>query len=663
MLGLEERLHQYEPLFGGWHLCGEIGNGSYGRVYRVEYRDPFGTVFSSALKAIEILPEGAMADQPKRLEQMMQTDYMGEVGLLSALRGVSNIVSMEDQAIMEIRENGRLVGYDLLIRMELLDSLGDLLRRGDAKLHTPQEVQRLGIDICRALVRCHQIHILHRDINPNNIFRNRYGDYKLGDFGIAKRLTGTLRARTAIGTKLYVAPEVMTGADYDARADVYSLGLVLYQLTNHGYLPFFRADLPRSEWEHATLRRLNGESLPPPAQADAAFSRIILTACAFEPSQRFASAQEMYDALQELEHPGMMQPKKQTALDYWQEKQGRPDLLSFFGLTVTATPEMRYMAGLLISVPKQKKSNGVLTPRTASHLPAWHIRASWFPFNRLTVSGYSAIGDRAFRGRRDLISLHCSKSVRTIGTEAFLHCSNLGEITCEEGLQQILSGAFCDCTRLLRCHLPNTMRMLGESAFAGCVALVSLRVPDSVQTLGDRLFDKCTALHQVTLPSALRSVGLASFRDSGLQKIVLPDSCLRLGEGAFFHCRQLTSVQTSFRMAVIPEDCFSGCTALTQIVFPLRLTEIRDRAFYGCTALTEVVIPEGTRRIGAQVFGQCEHLTSIRVPDSVQQIGEEAFGAGGGFLRGRFGKLTVIARNGSIAWQYCRENGIRVREA
>lgn len=56
MLGLEQRLHQYEPLFGGWYLRGEIGSGSYGRVYRVENQNLFGVTYTAALKAIEILP-------------------------------------------------------------------------------------------------------------------------------------------------------------------------------------------------------------------------------------------------------------------------------------------------------------------------------------------------------------------------------------------------------------------------------------------------------------------------------------------------------------------------------------------------------------------------------------------------------------------------------
>ncbi len=471
-----------------------------------------------------------------------------------------------------------------------------------------------------------------------------------------------MHARTAIGTKLYVAPEVVKGAPYDARADIYSLGLVLYQLTNHGYLPFFHANLPRSEWDRAATRRLEGEELSAPSEADEAFGRIILRACAPEPAQRFASAQEMYDALMEIEHPVIIQPKQQTAVQFWQEKPEKNDWLGGIGLVVTPSFEMRYMARRMLGIsPEKNVSGGVLTPRTAARLPAWRIRASWLPCNKLEVSEYASIGDRAFRDRRDLTSVRCGKSVRSIGMNAFSGCSNIGELTCESGLEQILDDAFCDCVRLTRCHLPDTVYLIGKGVFSGCKALTSFRVPEGVQVLGDRTFDKCTALRQVTLPSALRNIGQAAFRGTGLQKLLLPDSCLRLGDSAFAKCRQLKSVQASFRMAVIPKSCFSGCTSLTQIVFPLRLKEIRERAFFGCTALTDVVIPEGTQTIGDKAFAGCENLVNIRVPDSVQQIGEEAFGPGG-FLRGHFGKFAVSARYGSYAWDYCKKNGIRVKE-
>lgn len=672
MLGLEQRLHTYEPLFGSWHICGEIGHGNFGRVYRMEMQDSFGEVYAAALKVVEILPDRMLADTPERVHELAKKAYESEISTMYALRGMDRIVHIDDHAVRELHENGQLIGYDLLIRMELLESLGELLKRKEKKLYTAEEIRHIGMDLSRGLMCCHDRNILHRDINPNNIFHDRFDRYQLGDFGIAKQLEGTIHAGTAIGTEKYVAPEVVAGEEYDARADIYSLGIVLYQLANNGYLPFFYADMPSKDWKTAVARRLGGEEFPRPSQVDAAFSRVILKACAFHPDDRFASAQQLYDALEALTQPEpgtkpLLQPPQtaQTALDFWREAEETPfRLMGMFGLDVIPSPEMRYMAQKLAGYPatrQKEQSAGVLTPRVAARLPAWSIRMSWFPFNTLTIRDYSSIGDRAFRERKDIVSLTCGGNVKSIGTEAFLRCTNLGEVNCDNGLLKILDSAFANCTSLAKCHLPDSVQELGERVFAGCTVLGSLRVPEGVQMLGDNLFDGCTALHQVTLPSDLRSVGQAAFHKSGLHKIILPDSCIRLGEGAFSGCRSLASVQVSLKLAVIPKDCFAGCIALRQFDLPFRLAEIRERAFFGCTALENIVIPEGVRRIGRQAFAKCDNLTVIRVPDSVQYIGEEAFGAAGGLLRGRFAKLTVVTRSGSYAWNYCKQCGIRVR--
>ncbi|MDO4173769.1 MAG: leucine-rich repeat protein [Eubacteriales bacterium] len=673
MPGLEERLHQYEPLFGGWYLRGEIGSGSYGRVYRAEYRDLFGTVETAAIKAVEILPDHALATTPDKLKQLAYEAAMSEVETLRCLRGLSNVVNMDDHAVFEIVEDGRVIGYDLVIRMELLQNVGQMIRRNGGRLQSVEQAKQLGKDICCGLIRCHACDILHRDINPNNIFQNAFGDYKLGDFGIAKQLHGTLHAQTAIGTKQYVAPEVFHRANserladrYDARVDIYCLGLVLYQLTNDGYLPFYYEGLPRSAWEEAVMRRLNGEKLTPPSQADDAFSQVILKACAYRPEDRFASAQEMYDALCRIDQPQQTAviAEPQQELDFWHPQEQKKSLLHAFGLEVVSTPEMRHMAQKLdarVLESDHMQLGGALTPRAAARLPRWRIRAPWFHMNHLRIREYTSISDRAFQGRRDLVSVNISGTMTEIGKEAFAHCGSLTEFRCGDGLKRIGQRAFADDAKLTRCHLPDSVCELGDQVWMGCTSLQSLRLPEQIQALGEELCAGCMSLYQVTLPSHLRSIGTNAFHASGLQKILMPDSCIRLGAGAFSDCKQLRSVQLSLRLAIISEACFAGCTALQQFDFPFRLAEIRDRAFYGCTSLTELVIPEGVRRIGEQAFAHCDSLQTIRVPDSVRQIGESAFPIKG---KRHFGgsRFTVIAKEDSYAWRYCRQNRIEVRE-
>ncbi len=653
---MERRLKQYEPLFGGWYVNDKIGSGSYGHVYRLTSRDLFGKTFSSALKVIEILPEEEILEDPARVELLMRKKYLNEVGLLDALHGVSHVVNIEDQALMELREDGRLVGYDLLIRMELLDSVHQLLKTGDKSLYSVAEARHLGRDICHALIHCHQEGILHRDINPNNIFRNRLGEYKLGDFGISKHLSGAMRAKTRIGTKRYTAPEVIAGEPYDVRADLYSLGLVLYQLTNSGFQPFLSAGATREEVEHAQERRLNGEPLPPPSQADEAMTNIILKACAFDPEDRFETAQDMYDALAGT--------AKVSALPdfWWRSIAPRFSLLGSFGLTPRDTWEMRYMADLLSADDTQKLvADGVLTKYMADGLPRWRIKRAWLPINRLTLDQYTELKARAFDGRADLVAVHCGGMLKTIGSRAFRGCVNLAELELEDGVQRILSGAFSGCVKLTECCLPASIRTLGDGAFSGCELLQTVHLPDSLHGVSAKLFAGCASLHHVKIPASVRSIGEMAFRDSGLGSISLPDTCPRVSDAAFLGCRRLMDVQLSAQSTVIPKSCFSGCTSLSHIALPSLITEIRGRAFYNCASLERIVLPNGVRRIGAQAFAQCDAMTTIVLPDSLEQIGEDAFGSGG-FLKNKFGKLTVIAKEGSIGWQYCKKNGIRVRE-
>ena len=161
------------------------------------------------------------------------------------------------------------------------------------------EVIKLGTHICTALERCEQLNIVHRDIKPQNIFVSAFGDYKLGDFGIARVMDHATRA-TRVGTPTYIAPEVYNGAPSDNRGDIYCLGMVLYWLLNERRMPFL--PLPPAmptiaETEMANMRRLRGEPLPPPNNGSPALKAAVMKAISFNPADRFATAAEFKAAL------------------------------------------------------------------------------------------------------------------------------------------------------------------------------------------------------------------------------------------------------------------------------------------------------------------------------------------------------------------------------
>ena len=224
-----------------WKKVKCINRGSFGVVYEA-VRTDHGVESRAAIKVISIPQNdaeleslrsaGLSADATKTYLQEVVNDFANEIRLMESFKGFQNIVSVEDYKVVE--RNDR-VGWDIYIRMELLTPLNTYI---SDKVLSEREVIELGCDICSALERCAQRNVIHRDIKPDNIFINEFGDYKLGDFGIARKLENMTSGLSQKGTYNYMAPEVEKGYSYDATVDIYSLGIVLYWLLNKRRLPF-----------------------------------------------------------------------------------------------------------------------------------------------------------------------------------------------------------------------------------------------------------------------------------------------------------------------------------------------------------------------------------------------------------------------------------------
>ena len=286
-----------EPFFGSWYIKEYIGRGSYGQVYRIEKEDISGS-YSSAMKIISIGGENDAVGFSGGMTQENLDEYYGdlirniirEFKMMEKLKGNTNIVCYEDH---EIRKRNDGAGYDIFIRMEQLVPIN---KHFGTTFPGEDEVIKLGIDMCRALELCHKNNIIHRDVKPQNIFVSPTGDYKLGDFGVARNFENTVGEFSAKGTFDYMAPEVQLRQPYGVTADIFSLGAVLYKLMNNGriaFLPDYPETVRSSDYEIALEKRLNGETPKRPVLAGNPFSNIIIKACMSDPSQRYDSAEKM----------------------------------------------------------------------------------------------------------------------------------------------------------------------------------------------------------------------------------------------------------------------------------------------------------------------------------------------------------------------------------
>ena len=287
-----------------WHTVEPIGRGAFGEVYKIK-REEFGETFYSAVKVIgipndkqeiqELIDEGQTGSSIRYYYESIVKNLMNEIKVLEKLKSAGNVVNIEE---FEIQERQEEIGWDIYIRMELLKNLNEYRRSYQMKC---EDVKKLGIDICKALEYCEQCKIIHRDIKPSNIFVDDYGNFKLGDFGIARQMERTQSMMSQKGTEKYMAPEVRFGNQKGSyNVDIYSLGLVMYQLLNRNRMPFEPLNqeyLTYQEKDEAFQKRLRGEEILPPIDAPEGLGKIIVKACEADRNERYQSAHEMYTDL------------------------------------------------------------------------------------------------------------------------------------------------------------------------------------------------------------------------------------------------------------------------------------------------------------------------------------------------------------------------------
>jgi serine/threonine-protein kinase len=266
-----------------YRIHAKLGEGGMGVVYRAQ-DDRLGREV-----ALKVLPPGALADQT------------AQARLLREARAASALNHPNICTIYDIGE----AGGRFFIAMEYIHGqpLSALVATGALPL---EMVVRYGAQIADALAHAHERGIVHRDLKSSNVVITPEGRAKVLDFGLAKRLAGPeldqttrsmdplTQAGTVVGTLHYMAPELLRGAQADARSDIWALGVVLYELAS-GKLPF--TGTTGYELSSAILR---DPPAPLPARAPAGLRTSVQTCLAKEPGQRYQRAGEVRAALEAL---------------------------------------------------------------------------------------------------------------------------------------------------------------------------------------------------------------------------------------------------------------------------------------------------------------------------------------------------------------------------
>ncbi len=160
-------------------------------------------------------------------------------------------------------------------------------------------------DLAAAIARAHRAKVIHGDIKPANILITKEGQVKLGDFGIARFATQVSNSGVLMGTPAYLSPEQIQGNAQDTRSDLFSLGIILYQMTT-GVQPFSGSSVS------AVCAQIVAIMPPPPSHHNpslpAAFDRIVMRCLAKDPADRYATAEALGASLYPFAHAQEMAP-------------------------------------------------------------------------------------------------------------------------------------------------------------------------------------------------------------------------------------------------------------------------------------------------------------------------------------------------------------------
>jgi len=306
-------LAELQELVEGYELQSVLGRGGMGIVYRARQ------IKLDRLVAIKFLLPDLVADPafPERFE-----------------REARALAKLDHPGIIGVHDFGKAGDYFFLV-MEFVDgaNVRELLTQGQL---STADVLSFATQLCDALQFAHDHQVVHRDIKPENILIDQDGRVRIADFGLAKMVgqeasaVGLTQTNQALGTPHYMAPEQVVAGDVDHRADLFSLGVVVYEMLT-GTLPIGRFQPPSSK--------------APKARA---FDAVVMKSLHNDPDERYQEA-------------------RQLKTDVRQAEQGKPPLVG----RKERTPRADRLRTRRV---RRERATGVKSTRPAAPDVIWH---SW----------------------------------------------------------------------------------------------------------------------------------------------------------------------------------------------------------------------------------------------------------------------------------------------
>lgn len=351
------------PVFGQWLVGRQLGNGTDGKVFAI-YKEKYDGTRETAIMKMLRLGENRNERKTFSLnEESVEEPTENFDKIIKSIRKNIDTVKKADNGKFfiryddfELRKASDGKGQLILIRLEEGKSLAEVLK---GFTFTLEETYRLGINICQALQKCRSFGYVYPNLKPENILFDKEGRCKLGDFGSFSCLEPAKTSISYKRTQYYMAPEFIRTGNINCTCDTYSLGLILYMLSNSNRLPFtepFPDNVTVNSLNESTNKRLRDEAMTKPVHASDALWKIIRKACAYKPNERYFTPEQM---LSDLKNALNNQPFDEVKFDdVYSESQNS-----------SAEPESVLIPEVEKNVVSEEKKTEILSIKEEIHIP------------------------------------------------------------------------------------------------------------------------------------------------------------------------------------------------------------------------------------------------------------------------------------------------------